>query len=741
MADNRANTSSSKLIDGLHKSDSNSHSSDYIDPKTIKEINVAYNGISKFAKMLGLNLEKYNDVILESAKKQVSTRQELDKKSKELDNQLDAMRKHYFGKNKKIAEDFEKQIEIQKRDLENEFNEGAVKLRKELIKQSFKNVTTNKSVKIFNSKYANASGFKSMNNSYLSDLEQLKSNALDTFGEGFESNKEYKKALLRMNKEYEGKVFDTMISDMKENFKANHKILSGIGKGIKDTFDRNKDALMGILGPINLIIAPLKDFFGGFGKIFKFIGGGIKTLFGKFTKKVPTANDVVKTGAVGVGSLYLANEIKKLFGGGKGNKELDFGSGIFKDFLDGSSLFKKVVGSPTFQSLATVGGIALVIKDAIEGWKKGEEWGVPNWESMVGAMIGGTGSGVSNAIKSAGKYALLGASFGPFGIFAGALLGGVLGFFGGEFWSQGLDDFRKLITGEKSMKDMQKDSLLEEVEKDYKKGKISKSYYDAMQKLSSTLNTEDFVKLGAKGSLQDVAEQLLSGKFDMLDNDQLNALIGGKFGIDTSIPNALNQLKSILQWTNSNISSEYLKDIYKNSGVFAGYLSNFKDIQKLKSEYKYGGKNIVSDLKKLGFDDEVIQYILNSELEDISHSSVHSITKEKRNRTLYNPYAWGKEYERVDDAIIRSDGSIIRTNPQDTLIALKDINNSMDTVRADTVRSLNNSINNLGGNDTLDKRLNVIIEVLSKILDKDVKITMPQQTRYDLDLIMNGGMI
>ena len=95
----------------------------------------------------------------------------------------------------------------------------------------------------------------------------------------------------------------------------------------------------------------------------------------------------------------------------------------------------------------------------------------------------------------------------------------------------------------------------------------------------------------------------------------------------------------------------------------------------------------------------------------------------------------------VNDAIIRTDGSIIKTNPKDTLVALKNIPLSMEQVRNDTTKNLNSSLSGLGNDKTLEKKLTTIIDVLSKILDKDIQINLPPQTRGDLDIIMSGGMI
>ena len=65
----------------------------------------------------------------------------------------------------------------------------------------------------------------------------------------------------------------------------------------------------------------------------------------------------------------------------------------------------------------------------------------------------------------------------------------------------------------------------------------------------------------------------------------------------------------------------------------------------------------------------------------------------------------------------------------------------MEQVRSDTTKNLNSSLNGLGSDKTLEKKLTTIIDVLSKILDKDIQVNLPPQTRGDLDMIMSGGMI
>ena len=129
--------------------------------------------------------------------------------------------------------------------------------------------------------------------------------------------------------------------------------------------------------------------------------------------------------------------------------------------------------------------------------------------------------------------------------------------------------------------------------------------------------------------------------------------------------------------------------------------------------------------------------LLNLDYYDIT--SFDTSKFKKKNKT--NEFLSDINYTSVDDAIIKTDGSIIKTNPKDTLVALKDVPLSVDKVREDINKSLNKSITQLDRDGTLEKRLTTIIDVLSKILAKDVQIQLPPQTRNDLDMLMSGGMI
>ena len=752
MAENRGNFSGSKSNlprpDGITRP---THDDTYksIDTKTIKEMRSVYSGLTKFAIELGGNLKDFNETLEKSAKSIVSTRQQLNKTSKEYDAEVAEMKKHYFGANKKIADDYEEFVKEKKKLLEKEFEETRKNERKNIIKQSFKNETKRKEIKFMSSKYSKGNNLANASNEYYSQLEKLKSDALDTYGEGFENKKAYKKALINLNDEYAKSMKDAW----KEDFKENHKVLGGIASGIKDTFEKNKDTLQGLLGPLNLFIEPLKDFFGGFGAVFKFIGGGVKTIFRKFTKKNPTTSDVLKTGAYGVGSLYIGHKLDELFGKTSGKNNLGGFLDNFKEFGGILSTLNKAVTS--FSSLATVASLGMIIKDAISGWNKGEEWGTDNWASMLGSIVGGTGSGANGAIQGAIKYALLGSSFGLAGILVGGLMGGILGFFGGKFWSQGLQDVKDLLTGKTNMTEMRKRELLKDVDKNKKLNEMQKS---VMYKLADTLSEEDFVNLGNNlsnknwgGALRGTIDNWLKGNFDTLSEDELVSLLQYQTGFSDLNKSNINQYKDFFKQLHGSFSDVGLSNIYKNNQTLAWNMKELSRLQTVYDDYKIGNTTIDelnSVLENSGFyggvNSQQFKNLITSGLLNLSYANIGGLdtsSVKKKNRT--NEFLSDLNYSVTDvnDCIIRADGSIIKTNPKDTLVALKNIPLSMEQVRSDTTKNLNSSLGSLGGDKNLEKKLTTIIEVLSKILAKDVQVNLPPQTRNDLDMIMSGGMI
>lgn len=93
--------------------------------------------------------------------------------------------------------------------------------------------------------------------------------------------------------------------------------------------------------------------------------------------------------------------------------------------------------------------------------------------------------------------------------------------------------------------------------------------------------------------------------------------------------------------------------------------------------------------------------------------------------------------ETVDDAIIRKDGSIVRTSPDDNIIATK--NNPLDIseIKSFTINKLKD-VEGKGYGGYLEYKLDKMIDILSKILEKDLIIQNPPQTKQDLIKIIEG---
>ena len=120
--------------------------------------------------------------------------------------------------------------------------------------------------------------------------------------------------------------------------------------------------------------------------------------------------------------------------------------GLSKAFAESGSLGKALATTLGPQLLkllpaaALVAGLALAVKDGFEGYAKSKEWGVSKTSGVMGAVLGGTESGMKNAFANAGKWALIGAGYGMIGGIpgiiigglVGAAIGGILGFIGGK---------------------------------------------------------------------------------------------------------------------------------------------------------------------------------------------------------------------------------------------------------------------------------------------------------------------
>ena len=776
MANNRGNSSSSNsnipstkdMKDGVHRTN-DSKRMEYVDPNTIANINKMTKKYEMYIKNVYGTLEGFEDAIKKATETAIKSQENEEKIKTKFNNELNALAET-FGESSK---EFKTHLNIAKKEMklaENESKETLLNIKKDFIKQSFKNESKQNEIKFLNNKFAKNNNLADTSNEYYNQLEKLKSDALDVYGEGFENNKEYKKALLNLNDEYAKNMKDAW----KEDFKENHKVLGGIASGIKDTFDRNKETLQGLLGPLNLFIAPLKDFFGGFGAIFKFVGGGVKKLFGKFTKKNPTASDVLKSGAFGVGALYIGSKLEKLLGETNGeDKEGIFGKlknnllgklglgenaswgGILKG---GASKFLTMGHGAVAGGLGILGGGALMAKDAMKGVQMAGqgEWSESKVASGMGGLLGGFDSGFKGAFKNMGKWALMGFGIGNIicpivgGIIGGLIggaIGGILGWIGGEKISKALESVGTFFKGvfTKTMEGLKKAwTKTKEFAKLAKDKTIMKS--KQVKEAIGTFISSSTKAIGEKvGKMKDFASNVWGG-LKNLGSEAWSSFKDGTL-FTNFIPDLLNKIKDKLfegfNMLKESPLGQFVQKLFEN--IQSGMEKFFNE----NPIGKWLDSHIIAPIKNaFGQMGAWFSYIGDAFSKDgitgaLSAMTVGMIKKDKSTgltdfeaykQNLLNP-------TNVDDAIIRTDGSVIKTNPKDTLVALKDVPLSMEQVRSDTTKSLNSSLNGLGSDKTLEKKLTTIIDVLSKILDKDIQVNLPPQTRGDLDMIMSGGMI
>ena len=724
MADNRGlpSATSSKSIDGLHKTKS-------IDMNTLSMMDKVYGKYASFIKDSFGSLEGFEKILDKSSKEMTDLMQKQKKDADERSETMKEMMKQYDKNSKEmklVRKEMEKENKIAKEELAKKQDETM----KNFIKQSFKNESSNKQIKYLNNKYSKGNNLAKTSNEYYDELAKLKSDALDAFGAGFENTKGYRKALENLNDKYASDMKDAW----KEDFKENHKVLGGIAGGIKDTFERNKKELQGLLGPLNLIIGPMQEFFGGFGKIFSLASGGVKWLFKKFTKKNPTATDVLKSGASGVGALYIANKLEDIFGSTQGGGEslLDSLKDMPSVMGKLSSLLGKVGG------LGGVAGIGMMGVDAVKGFM---EFGTLEGAGLR-AITGD--SALENAVKGAFLGFKLG---GPIGAIIGALGGAAIHL--GEKW------MRERIMGEGAK--MDKMTAFEKLTKGVK----DKEAIEAYSTLMNSMSEDDFSKLvrnneDKQHNAADWVRALSSGQLSSLNNNQLYKLAGEFGSADLSKrmgwTNYLGLMKLLGKEMTGAVADEELANMLDIDSMQGGV--SLMRLLAVANELKTTDKKTFMAKSKLT-EDEYTK-LLNSGLMQgfINNDALRLSLKDallQKHSNLDEDLLFGTAYadvfhqatseiskvQSIDDAIIRTDGSIIKTNPQDTLVALKNIPLSMEKARMEA----NKNLGGLDGSNSLEKKLNTIIDVLSKILSKDLKVEMPPQTRQDLDLIMCGGMV
>ena len=156
---------------------------------------------------------------------------------------------------------------------------------------------------------------------------------------------------------------------------------------------------------------------------------------------------------------------------------------------------------------ALLAGLAMAIKDGVDGWFKSDEWGVSKLSGALGGLFGGTGKAGSfgNVAGNALKWGLIGAGLGSFvpiigtgiGFALGALLGAILGYFGGEKIAKAIDAMGKWFdekwNGFLNIFGLGDDKVTAEAEKKASKGKqdIDKKRLEFTEKEIKRLESKD----------------------------------------------------------------------------------------------------------------------------------------------------------------------------------------------------------------------------------------------------------
>jgi len=509
------------------------------------------------------------------------------------------------------------------------------------------------------------------------------------------------------------------------------------------TLDRNSDNIKtAVLGPFSLLISPFEEFFGG--DVWDTMKEGFSKVFGIFgikkkNKKKPTESDVAKNGELGI--LFLWNKIKSKFEEGK-EKTGSFLSGIFGNM--GSAIKGMLPMLLKGGAIAAIiGSLVWAIADGIKGLKLADEWGTSKISGFIGGFLGGTEKGWKGAFKNAGKWALMGvgAGFliaGPIGAIVGGLIGGaiggILGFIGGENIAKGLDKLWKWAKGQiTAIWAVLKDPVMDFIN-------FFKDVFSIFEDFFGTTFTDLKSLLKGEISIETFFTNLVSNVF---------ATIG-------KLWDSFWQVNPIGKWIQKYIVNPVI-DFFQSIGDFFGFI----------------GSMSVGDMIKMvasgGFDKGLATYRDKKEKErydktmydskeykawyDSAREGLRGVSEEKK-KAMFLASDKGKAFKdwyadtHVDDAIIRTDGTIIRTHPDDTIIATKN-DPSLNGFNVGTGNSdipgLNFEDGESGtsfGTSSVEKKLDTMISLLSSILKKEpVEINFPKQTRTELDLLVSGMIV
>lgn len=625
-------------------------------------------------------------------------------------------------------------------------------------------------------------------------------------------NEEHKKQMEEMKKSFEEK--DKKVKDF----------FQGAVKNINKVIDKNSTALRGaFLGPINLLISPFEEFFGG--SIFNAMKGMFtkgKDFIKKLTKKHPNETDLLKNHEYT--GIYVIDKLKDLLG--KANEQslsailpailsrlVGIGKSIFGifSFLKKGliSLLQKSMGklglsfagagkgggalggltgsgAKAFGIGSIIAGLIMMIKDGIKAVIE-DKFGASKISTFIGGFFGGLDSGVKGAFSNMGKWALLGAGIGSVVPVVGTILGGLigagigalLGAIGGQRIAKGFDIIGKWF--KENVFPIFIEYFKSIIEPLKKIGFIWKGEGSIGKKIGGTVR-QIFIsvfnllfgpfKVGKK--LLDLIGKSIIGGTSKLGSklkdifgkfiEKIFEFFKGKSLVDIIKDGIMNYFKtgfkvwdtiigfvwdffagifdSTLDWETAkkkmkDVLDEYLIDPIKN---FFYTISDAFDFFK---DHDFGA--LIDLLRKGELLEEIKKHHENKtkeRLEEKMKKEGKKVEPPKPTtpsvddyRAMYGPKTTEK---KVDDAIIKSDGTIIRTSVDDNIIATKNMPQKLSSVRIDNQKDLNNNLKYVSSGSDMMNKMDKIINVLSSILDKDINVVLPSQTRSDLVCLIGG---
>jgi len=532
-------------------------------------------------------------------------------------------------------------------------------------------------------------------------------------------------------------------------------------------------------------------------RIFESIDNVLRSIAGKDKNTVtpsikPSLGDVARAGDVG--ALLLANILLQ---GEKGVGEEKKG-GLLSGVVD---TLKGVL--PFVGKIAGLAGVAWGIADGLGAMKKSQEWGVTKGAAFIGGFFAGPDSQKTwkGAFKNMGKWALMGVGIGmtaggPVGAIIGGLAGAALG---GLFYLIGGKNIAKFADGVvkvgkwiwdgvtsvfTSIGTWVKDTVTGAWNWTVKAiGDIGKFFGEGWTWIKTTatsigdwLGTAvgdawEFVKQTTKDIINWITSPIQSvvntfnnliqplteeekKKYDKLD------FFGKTKMIVDEIFNRLN--KSVTEFFTQTSMGQFIKNsliqpidnffskisdtyTYITSGGIAKIPERLKNVIKGSEDVTIYSQKRTKERRDKVADSYIEKYKDlfigeykgvyntfdkgNGDIKDKNRGSLLKFLESKGKLNIE------KDITSVEDAIIRSDGKIIRTSPEDNIIATKNkpmLNEAISHTASESV-TLNTG--------SLEKKLDVMITILSKILEKDTTIALPPQTVYDLDRIMKGSML